>query len=322
MADALTIRPARAEDRPAVEHICAHTWEWGDYLPDVWEEWLADPRGVLQVGEIDGRVVAVNKITFHQPDQAWLEGMRVDPEVRRQGIARQFVVHDLTYARERGARVVRLATGHSNTAVHTLAAQFGMRRVNEGSLFEAGARPEAPAPAILGPEHAARVLAFIRHSPVLAHTHGLYDCGWAGRSLDDRAVASMLAAGPAVVRWAATGERPADLPGDNPAAEHLLARLSPAGELEALATMLFWAGDEDVWIGYADAAPGQADPAAAAAGLAAALRGHAARLRAGKAKAMLPAIDWLSGAFRAAGFEQGDWKGELWTFEKWFDDRS
>ena len=46
MSSALIIRPARPEDRPAVERICAHTWEWGDYIPEVWEEWLADKRGV------------------------------------------------------------------------------------------------------------------------------------------------------------------------------------------------------------------------------------------------------------------------------------
>jgi GNAT superfamily N-acetyltransferase len=322
MTGDLGIRPARAEDRPAVEHICAHTWEWGDYLPDVWDQWLADPRGVLQVGEIDGRVVAVNKIAFHEPEQAWLEGMRVDPEYRRRGIAREFMVHDFDYVRQHGARVVRLATGHSNTAVHTLVAEFGMQRVSEGSLYEAAARPGEPVPVILGPEHTGHVLAAVRESPVLAHTHGLYDCGWAGRFLSDNVAALMLAAGPEVRRWAAGGERPARLPGDNPAAEHLAGLLGPAGELRALATVLTWAGDEEVWIGFADAAPGEADRAAAVGELAAALRGHAARLRAGKAQAMLPAVDWLVGAFRSAGYEQGDWQGELWVFEKWLYDPS
>ena len=39
------IRPARPEDREAVLAFCMHTWDWGDYIESVWDEWLHDPQG-------------------------------------------------------------------------------------------------------------------------------------------------------------------------------------------------------------------------------------------------------------------------------------
>jgi GNAT superfamily N-acetyltransferase len=292
MSSALIIRPARLEDRPAVERICAHTWEWGDYIPEVWEEWLADKRGVLQVGEIEGQVVAANRIVFHTPDQVWLEGMRVDPERRREGIGWEFMVHDLAYVRKHGAEVVRLATGDYNTAVHTMVARVGMVRVGAAGLLAVGAVPGGPLPAILGPEHAAQVMAFLGRSPVLAQTHGLYDCGWAWQALSAERVTEMLAAG------------------------QIAAQLGPDGEPAALATILFPPGWNGVWVGYADAAPGQ--PQAMTA-LATALGSHAAQIGAPKVEAMLPDVAWLHEAFRAAGYGQGDWQGQMWIFERRFE---
>ena len=35
---------------------------------------------------------------------------------------------------------------------------------------------------------------------------------------------------------------------------------------------------------------------------------------------MLPDVAWLRDAFRAAGYEQGEWKGELWIYERRFAD--
>jgi len=288
----LIIRPARPEDRPAVERICAHTWEWGDYILEVWDAWLADERAVLQVGEMNGQVVAVNRLVFHSPDQVWFEGMRVDPERRRQGIGWQFMEHDLAYARECGAKVVRLATGHSNTAVHNMVARVGMVRIGAGQLLTAEAMPGGPLPAILRPEQAAQVTAFLQRSSVLDHTHGLYDAGWVWQTLSAERVAEMLAAG------------------------QMAALLTREEELAALAAVLVNPEGGGVWVGYADA---DASRAEAVTALATALRAHAARLGYPQIEAMLPDLAWLRDAFRAAGYDQGDWKGELWIFERRLD---
>jgi GNAT superfamily N-acetyltransferase len=284
----LIIRPARPDDRPAMERICAHTWEWGDYIPEVWDQWLADERGAVLVGELGGRVVALSKITFQPLGQVWLEGMRVDPGYRGRHIASRFLDHSLDYARRQGARVVRLGTGGNNTPVHVMAARAGMERVGAHILWLGEPLAEGPLPGILAPGHAARVQAFLDGSALLAHMAGLYSVGWAWQELSPARIAEFLEKG------------------------QMLARSAADGSLVALAAVDFDPEDGDLWIGFVD---GQH----AVGGLAFAVRRHAAQIGADQVRVMLPDVDWLQDAFRRAGYGFGDWEGQLWIFERRLD---
>ena len=288
----MTIRPARPGDRPAMERICAHTWEWGDYIPEAWDEWLADEQGLSIVGELEGRVVALSRITFQAPDQIWLEGMRVDPEYRRRGIAGQFLDHSIAFARERGARVVRLGTSYHNAPVHTLTAQAGMVRVGAYLLWIADPLPGGPDPAFLSAGHADQVRAFLRDSPVMAHTHGLYSAHWAWQELSPARIDQFLEAG------------------------QFAARLAPDGRLVALAVLHPDPEYKELWLSFAGG------EATAVTELATAVRGYAARLGAEKVQVMVPDLEWLRDALGEAGYGSGDWEGELWIFERWLSGKA
>jgi GNAT superfamily N-acetyltransferase len=288
MDEELTIRPARPDDRPAMEHITAHTWENGDYIPQVWDEWLADENGVLTVGEWGGPggpVVAISKITVQPEGQIWLEGMRVDPDYRERGIASRFLQFNLEYGRSHGARVVRLATSFRNTAVHHMVAHQGMERVGAYGVWNAEPLAEGSRPAFLAPVDAAVVDEFLRHSAVLVHAHGLYTQDWAAQELSAERTAELLARG----RVAA--QRAAD------------------GQIAALAVVEAEPGDDEMWIGFADGQP------EAVTDLATQIRTYAAQAGVDRIRLMIPDLDWLREAFRAAGYDWGDWDGELWIFE-------
>jgi GNAT superfamily N-acetyltransferase len=288
MVEQVLIRPARPEDRPAMEHICAHTWENGDYLPQVWDEWLADENGRLIVGEMGGpggQVVALSKITFQAEGQAWLEGMRVDPDYRGQGIASQFLKFSLEYAHDHGAQAVRLATGDYNTAVHHMAGRQGMIQVGTYALWLAEPLPGGPQPEFLKPEEAAQASEFLQNSPVLAYTHGLYAVDWAAQELSATRLIELLARG------------------------QVAAERTPEGHLAALMVVCTEPGDDETWIGFADGQP------PAISRLATAVRGYAAQAAVDRIRVMLPGLDWLREAFHAAGFDWGDWDDELWVFE-------
>ncbi|RPI49109.1 MAG: GNAT family N-acetyltransferase, partial [Chloroflexi bacterium] len=287
MDEELRIRLARPEDRPAMERICAHTWEFGDYIQEVWDEWLAGEDRPLLVAELGASgVVSLNKITHQPAGQIWLEGMRVDPDYRTRGVARRCLDWNLAYARERGARVVRLSTGDYNTPVHTMVAHVGMVRVTTGTLRTAPALPGARRPAILGPVEGDGVGRFWQQSPVLASMAGLYSRDWAWQELSAEQLAAMLRQG------------------------EVVAEVAPDGSLAAVATIHHYPGDEEMWVGIADG-----DPEAVQA-LALAIRAQAAEAGAQVARAMLPDVPWLREAFQAAGYEPGDWEGEMWVFER------
>ena len=286
MAGELIVRPARPADRAAVERVCAHTWEWGDYIPDVWDEWLADEDGALLVGEVEGRIIAVGRVAFLPHGQAWFEAMRVDPDYRQRGIAGQFLQHKLELARSHASRVVRLATSASNTPVHRMMAAAGMARVGSYAPRTAEPAEEDAQICFLLPEEAGSVQAFLEASPVLAHNQGLYSTNWAWQELSGERVVELLIAGQ-------------------------IAGLDRAdGRLQALAQFQYNPGDERLWIGYADGDP------PAVTRLARAIRAHAARVGAPRADIMLPNLPRLRDAFHRAGYTPGDWEGELWIFEK------
>jgi GNAT superfamily N-acetyltransferase len=288
MQTGMIIRPARPGDRPAMERICVQTWEWGDYIPEVWDDWLADEQGLPIVCELEGRVVALSRIRLQAPDQIWLEGMRVDPEYRRRGIGRQLLEHSFTFAREHGARTVRLSTSYHNIPVHTLTAQAGMVRVGAYQLWIADPLPGGPDPAFLSAEHTDLVRAFLSGSPLMAYTHGLYSVDWAWQELSSARVAQFLETG------------------------QFAARFAPDGRLAALAVLHPDPEYNELWITFVDG------KTTTLTNLATAVRGHAARIGVEKAQVMVPDLGWLRADLSRAGFGTGKWEGELWVFERHF----
>src|SRR5258705_9445863 len=72
-------------------------------------------------------------------DEAWLEGIRVDPAVRRQGVGRVLTSRGLVAARERGAGVARLFTTWDNVAAQAIFGAFGFTRIAQVTYYEAAA---------------------------------------------------------------------------------------------------------------------------------------------------------------------------------------
>ena len=84
----IEVRPARAEDKEAVLAFTAHTWEdaGGDYIHLVWNNWLRSRHGQMFVATADGQPVSVVHVALQSRTAAWFEGMRVDPNFRRQAL--------------------------------------------------------------------------------------------------------------------------------------------------------------------------------------------------------------------------------------------
>jgi GNAT superfamily N-acetyltransferase len=131
------IRPARSEDREAVLAFCIQTWEWGDYIEFVWDEWLNDPQGKLFVATKDGQPVGVANMRMLNKTEAWFEGMRVDPTFRKNGIASALFDAQLAEARRRGATTVRLISESTNAAALRLLERSSMSRVGAYAPFRA-----------------------------------------------------------------------------------------------------------------------------------------------------------------------------------------
>ncbi len=127
----LTFRPVLPNDRERIVAFTCNTWgdNEGDYITEVFDDWLADPRGEFTASVLNGEVVGIAKLTDMGEGEWWFEGLRIDPAYRRQGIAREFNRYHVELAKRLGGKVVRYMTGGGNVGSQTIGARAGFQHI-------------------------------------------------------------------------------------------------------------------------------------------------------------------------------------------------
>jgi GNAT superfamily N-acetyltransferase len=122
-------RPAGQADTSQAIRMVASIWQGEDYVPQVWDSWLADGDGLLAVAEWHGRLAGFGHLADLGWGEAWLEGLRVAPDLQGQGIGSS--LHEYFVARwlERGFSVVRLLTHERREAVKAMCTRTGVEPV-------------------------------------------------------------------------------------------------------------------------------------------------------------------------------------------------
>lgn len=190
--------------------FATHTWDGWDYVPQVWDTWLAARDGVLLVAcavgaatgpdgspIAAGQPVAMSRLALLAPGEAWVEGIRVDPAVRGRDVATNLQVAELAWAAAHGARVVRYTTGQDNEASHRLGARHGFVRLADRRSYGPRRDPGEDETRLADPS-ALRTLAadtpaaeidrwwrLVAQDATFAAGDGLYEPrGWAFQRLD------------------------------------------------------------------------------------------------------------------------------------------
>lgn len=195
----LEVRRAREEDRAAVLAFCQQTWEWGDYIEYVWEQWLHDQRGALFVATMDEQPVGVAHLEMLNASEAWMEGMRVDPQFRKHGVASALFDAQISEATRRGAAIARLLTDSTNTAAIRLIERSKMRRTGSFAPYHAfpidalaGRQRGLDAPVLATPADLDEVIEYLNHSNILPIMGGVYYRGFTAYSLTRELIAEKI----------------------------------------------------------------------------------------------------------------------------------
>jgi GNAT superfamily N-acetyltransferase len=198
----IEIRQAQPTDRAAVLAFCEQTWEWGDYIDDVWEKWQEDPSGLLLVALSANQPVGIVHIQMLNATEAWLEGMRVNPTYRRQGIARQLHLEAMAEAMRRGATTARLLTASDNTASIHLIEQLHFQRVGAFETSTATSLTRIPEHntgldqlTLATPADLDEIIDYLNVSNTFPATGGLYYAGFIGYSISDMLLREKAEAG-------------------------------------------------------------------------------------------------------------------------------
>jgi GNAT superfamily N-acetyltransferase len=142
----ILVRTAQPEDKAAVLAFCQNTFSWGDYIAEAWDFWVQpqeDER--LFTATVESTHVGIVHAALLGNAESWLEGMRVHPDFRRQGISTALDTTARDWLRTRGAKIARLASNARNLAAHQMVASVGSRQIgrwNEWGLPEGN--PDTP----------------------------------------------------------------------------------------------------------------------------------------------------------------------------------
>jgi|SRR5579884_2641879 len=196
----IEVRAARPEDREAVLAFCVSTWDWGDYIEYVWDEWLNESNGMLLVATVDGKPVGVANVRMLTETEAWMEGMRVDPAYRQQGIATALFHAEIAEARRRGATTARLITESTNTASIHILEKNAMHRVGVYAPFRAPVLTELPQrlagmgmPRLAATSDLDEIIDYLNASNIFPAVGGLYYSGFTAYTITSRLLETKIA---------------------------------------------------------------------------------------------------------------------------------
>jgi len=132
----MNVRRATADDYEAVVELTSDIWadRGGDYIPDVYHEWLEDEPGEGKktfLAEIDGGAAGIVQGVMLSSDEAWFQSMRVSSDHRREGVSQRLNEASFAWAREQGATVGRVMIFSWNTASFAAARAAGFEPLTE-----------------------------------------------------------------------------------------------------------------------------------------------------------------------------------------------
>ncbi|MFL6376488.1 MAG: GNAT family N-acetyltransferase [Nitrososphaeraceae archaeon] len=101
----MKFRHAKQSDKEDVLRFCTNTFEWGDYIEEVWDVWYSDPNGYLMIAEENEMIAAVSHAyVCPNRNRIWLEGIRVNPDFRRRSIGTELIKKMVQYGKKQGAQ--------------------------------------------------------------------------------------------------------------------------------------------------------------------------------------------------------------------------
>ncbi len=141
----MKIRPATKEDKEEVLRFCTDTFDWGDYIDQVWDLWRLDRNGVLLVAEEEeysvhdkkqSSVIAISHVSLC-PDKKniWLEGIRVNPHFRRRSVATQLINKMISYGKKQGAKEASAMVADNNIASQLMMEKNSFAVISKWSYY-------------------------------------------------------------------------------------------------------------------------------------------------------------------------------------------
>jgi ribosomal protein S18 acetylase RimI-like enzyme len=170
---ALAYRPGTLDDWTSVAPMVAKTWNDGDYIDETtWRAWASDENSQLIVAELDNQLLGFVRLAELGPAEWWLEGLRVDPQRRGQGIGRALLTHIIGLFQYKAIGLLRFFTASNNTIMPKLAEKCGFMHTLSYAPMQIAAQPaDYRRFKVLQPSNLEMAYAYLRRSPMYRVNH-------------------------------------------------------------------------------------------------------------------------------------------------------
>jgi len=117
----MIIRDATKLDKISILKFCKNTFSWGDYIEQVWDYWLTEGSLFLCEKQSPSGICHA----FYSKDQVWIEGIRINPDLRRQKIASKLVKHAEIIGKEKNISFSYMLIDTENSISLSMANSLG-----------------------------------------------------------------------------------------------------------------------------------------------------------------------------------------------------
>ncbi|SHJ89049.1 GNAT family N-acetyltransferase [Paramaledivibacter caminithermalis] len=131
----LVFRKARMEDKEDIINISKTVWDGDDYLPNIYEKWVANSNGEFTIAELDGKAIGCAKFTDLGGKKYWFEGIRVNKQYRGMGIGKKITRYYIDKAKNKGYNSISLSTYIENYESIKIIESFGFKNTTKFKLF-------------------------------------------------------------------------------------------------------------------------------------------------------------------------------------------
>ena len=193
----LNIRPAKKADKEEVLRFCTDTFDWGDYIEQVWDLWRLDQNGVLLVAEEaeyghaqkQSSVIGFSHASLcPNKKNVWLEGIRVNPNFRRRSVATQLLNKMISYGKKQGAGEASAMVTDNNIASQLMMERNGFAVISKWSYYSIGKIPKREVTKtrskIATLKDIERICNYLRQSQIFKSSGERYVNSWRWYSLD------------------------------------------------------------------------------------------------------------------------------------------
>jgi GNAT superfamily N-acetyltransferase/uncharacterized protein YfcZ (UPF0381/DUF406 family) len=117
----MELRKAKSSDKNKVLEFCKTTFSWGDYISDVWDDWILE--GNLLVLTENNVPVAICHNSING-EQLWIEGIRVNKNLRRKGFAKRLIQESEFVAKNNNCKISKMLIATNNKKSLNLASSL------------------------------------------------------------------------------------------------------------------------------------------------------------------------------------------------------